>query len=194
LERVRDELNKIQASENRHLGLIELSESKLLEYILPEIERMKGVPQPEQYHHEGDCFTHTYLALKSLPRSASLRLAWAVLLHDIAKPLTIGKTADRITFNDHAAKSAELARGILRRLKFPKLEIDEIAWLVHYHMSVTQFDQMKPAKRVAFLTDAKFDDLMSLVEADSKGTYPVNLEMVANHILPPGFHRILFYP
>lgn len=177
-ERIRDELNKILTSPNRHLGIIELSESTLLSQIIPELELLKGVPQPEEYHHEGDCFTHTYLALKSLPRQASLRLTWAVLLHDIAKPLTRGKRDGIITFDNHATKSAELTRVILIRLKFPKVEIDEICWLVHYHMSITQIDQMRPSKRFSFLTDAKFDDLIKLVEADSKGTYPINLELV----------------
>lgn len=109
-ERLRDELNKIIESENRHLGLVELSESKLLKHIIPELEEMKGIPQPEDYHHEGDCFTHTYLALKSLPKQSPVYLCWAVLLHDIAKPDTIGKTDGRISFNDHASRSAKIDR------------------------------------------------------------------------------------
>lgn len=177
-ERVRDELNKILLSPNRHQGLVELSESKLLQHIIPELENMKSVPQPAEYHHEGDCFTHIYLALKSLEQGASLHLCWATLLHDIAKPLTIARADGKITFYDHATKSAEMARKILKRLKFSNIEINEISYLIHYHMSVAQIDQMRPGKRFAFLTDPRFSDLIRLVEADSKGTYPINLELV----------------
>lgn len=177
-ERVRDELNRIIQNENRHIGLIELSQSKILNYILPEVEKLKGVPQPAIYHHEGDCFTHTYLALKSLPKDASIRLCWAVLLHDIAKPITLEKKNGLLTFNEHAQKGSEMAKKILERLKFSKVEINEISWLIHYHMSVSQIDDMRPSKQLEFLTDPRFNDLIELVEADSRGTYPVNLDLV----------------
>lgn len=177
-ERVRDEINKIFANKNRHIGLVELSRSGILRHILPEVEKLKGVPQPIEYHHEGDCFTHTYLALRSLPPNAPLRLAWAVLLHDIAKPKTIKKERGKISFPGHAQESARIAEEIMKRFKFSKTETKEISWLIYYHMSVAQIDQMRPGKRLEFLTDPKFNDLIELVEADSKGTYPVNLDLV----------------
>lgn len=177
-ERIRDELNKILLSSNRHVGIVELSESGILKEIIPELEKMKGVAQPEEYHHEGDCFTHIYLALKSLPQDVSLVVCWAVLLHDIAKPVTLKIINGKVTFHDHATRSAEMSREILKRLKFSNSFIEDVAYLIHYHMSLSQIDQMKPSKKLDFLTDRRFEPLIELVGADSKGTYPINLEFV----------------
>ena len=179
VERVKDELDKIMASENRALGLIELSESELLKYIIPEIEEMKSVAQPEVYHKEGDVFVHTYLALKSLPPQTPVHICWAVLLHDIAKPSTMIREDGRIIFHDHAKESAKLAQTILKRLKFPNFTISSICWLIHNHMKIGQIQKMRPNKRLEFVLDPKFPDLIELARADSKGTYPINLSLVS---------------
>ena len=176
-ERIKDELDKIMASPNRSQGLIELSESGLLSYILPEVEALKGVPQPPEFHLEGDVFVHTYLALKSLPPKAPSHLGWAVLLHDIAKPLTLQKSGKRIIFHNHAQESAKLAEQILKRLKFSKFETYEICWLIENHMKIGDIAKMRPNKRLEFLLDPKFEDLIKLSLADSMGTYPIRTDL-----------------
>lgn len=177
-ERIRDELNKILICQNRHIGLVELSESGLLGFVIPELEKLKGVPQPIEYHHEGDCFTHTYLALKSLPKDAPLHLSWAVLLHDIAKPQTLIKEDGKIIFHDHAQISAEVAKKILERLKFSRVEINDICWLIENHMKIGDIDKMRPGKAYEFLLDSKFSDLIELARSDALGTYPQNTHLV----------------
>lgn len=177
-ERIRNELNKIMESKNRSTGLVELSESGILNFILPELEDLKGVAQPPQYHKEGDVFTHTYLALKSLPKDASLHLTWATLLHDIAKPQTEIRENDQIIFHDHAKASAIKATEILKRLKFSKIEISTISWLIDNHMRIAQIESMRPGKKAEFLLDHRFGDLLELARADTLGTYPPRLEML----------------
>ena len=85
MERIRDELNKIFVSSNREQGLRELDSTGLLKEVLPEISKLKGIPQPQEFHKEGDAFVHTCLALKSLPDNSPLTLVWATLLHDAGK-------------------------------------------------------------------------------------------------------------
>ncbi len=178
MERIKDELNKIMVCPNRHVALVELSESKILKYIMPEVEAMKSVPQPEEYHKEGDVFTHTYLALKALPDKSDLRLCWAVLLHDIGKPLTLIREKSRIIFHNHAQKSAEIASNILKRLKFSRVDRESIVFLVENHMRIVQFEKMRPAKKFKLLTHPLIDDLIKLVEADQQGKIPTQLEFV----------------
>ncbi len=76
-ERIRDELVRIFLSPNRVRGWDLLDASGLMRAILPELEAMKGVLQPEQFHPEGDVFVHTRLMLSLLPensfRSAGFR-------------------------------------------------------------------------------------------------------------------------
>jgi len=171
-ERIRDELDKIMANKNRHLGLIELSESGLLREILPEVENLKEVPQPVQFHKEGDVFVHIYLALKALEVDGHSHLAWAILLHDIAKPQTLIKEGERIIFHDHAEESAKVADKILTGLKFPNYEKNEIVWLVENHMKIAQIDKMRPYKKYLFVSNPKFNDLTRLAKYDALGTYP----------------------
>src|SRR5213079_1310212 len=70
-ERIREELVAIFLSENRTRGWDLLDASGLIRAILPELEAMKGVLQPEQFHPEGDVFVHTRLMLSLLPEKVS---------------------------------------------------------------------------------------------------------------------------
>ena len=83
-ERIREELVRIFTSSNRLRGWDLLDSSGLMRAILPEIDAMKGVLQPEQFHPEGDVFVHTRLMLQMLPEKVSVPLVFAVLFHDIA--------------------------------------------------------------------------------------------------------------
>src|SRR2546426_12726198 len=87
-ERIREELARIFLSPNRMRGWDLLDSSGLMRAILPELDRMKGVLQPEQFHPEGDVFEHTRLMLQFLPEKVSVPLVFAVLFHDVAKPVT----------------------------------------------------------------------------------------------------------
>src|SRR5713226_4111469 len=87
-ERIREELVRIFLSSNRVRGWDLLDASGLMSAILPELQAMKGVLQPEQFHPEGDVFVHTRLMLQLLPEEVSVPLVFAVLFHDVAKPVT----------------------------------------------------------------------------------------------------------
>src|SRR5712664_445520 len=88
-ERIRDELVRTFLSPNRVRGWDLLDASGLMHAILPELDVMKGVLQPEQFHPEGDVFVHTRLMLQLLPEKVSVPLVFAVLFHDVAKPVTV---------------------------------------------------------------------------------------------------------
>src|SRR4051794_34229012 len=66
VERVRDELVRILTEGGARRGFELLDASGMLDDLLPEIARMKGVAQPPQYHPEGDVWTHTLLLLEQL--------------------------------------------------------------------------------------------------------------------------------
>ena len=73
-ERIREEMVKIFTGPNPHQALKMLSELGILKAILPEIEAMKGVPQPEAFHPEGDVFEHTSLMLEKMKKIQPLSL------------------------------------------------------------------------------------------------------------------------
>jgi poly(A) polymerase len=78
-ERIRDELVRIFLSPNRIRGWDLLDSSGLMRAILPELDRMKSVLQPEQFHPEGDVFEHTRLMVQFLPEKVSVPLVFSVL-------------------------------------------------------------------------------------------------------------------
>jgi poly(A) polymerase len=125
-----------------------LDRSGLLQQVLPEIARMKGVEQPPQFHPEGDVWTHTLLMLDGLKVGTSPTLAWGVLLHDVGKPPTFKAPAGpdgRIRFDEHVEVGTQMAIEICRRLRFSNEDTDQIAALVANHLRFKDVPQMKPS-------------------------------------------------
>lgn len=144
-ERVRDELTKIFIGPRPEKGLDVLSDFAALNVLLPEVEAMKGVPQPPKFHPEGDVYVHTRLAL-SMMTLPTEELAWAVLLHDIGKPLTLSRKDDgQETFYCHDRLGAEMTETVLRRLRFSNKTIEHVTHAVRDHMRYAHVDKARPA-------------------------------------------------
>ena len=163
-ERVRDELARILTEGGARRGFELLDETALLEQILPEIAAMKGVPQPPQYHPEGDVWIHTRLMLEQM-REPSLTLALGVLLHDVGKPPTF-EIADRIRFNGHAHVGARMAVNIMSRLRFGSAEIRRVEMLVAQHSKFQEITKMRESTLKRFLRQDGFPELLELHRID----------------------------
>lgn len=177
-ERIRDELNKILILPNRDTAIKELDNLGLLKEILPELKKTQNVPQPREFHSEGDVFTHILLALKNA-QEAREELIWAILLHDIAKPQTIGfrskigKTS--ITFFDHDKISCEMAEDILRRLCFSHHFIHSVTWAISQHMRIINaFRGMSERKQKKLFSDQNIELLLDLTKADLSASLRAN--------------------
>ena len=171
-ERIRDELVRIFLSPNRTRGWDLLDSSGLMRAILPELDRMKGVLQPEQFHPEGDVFEHTRLMLQFLPEKVSVPLVFAVLLHDVAKPITatIDETG-RIRFSGHDRAGAQMAEQIMRRLRFSGAETEATVEMVRQHMVFKDVPKMREAKLKRFMARPTFDDELELHRVDCEGSH-----------------------
>jgi poly(A) polymerase len=171
-ERIREELVRIFLSPNRVRGWDLLDESGLLRAILPEIEPMKGCLQPEQFHPEGDVFTHTRLMLKLLPAKVSVPLVFSVILHDIAKPKTaqVDETG-RIRFNAHDRIGAEMTEQIMERLRFSRAEIDATVEMVRQHMVFKDVPKMRVAKLKRFMARPTFAEELELHRVDCESSH-----------------------
>jgi len=101
--------------------------------LLLEVAALRGIPQPEQYHAEGDAFIHTMLAVASVDDVADARVFWAVLLHDIGKAETTAFSHGRWRALGHAEAGAARVPGVMKRIGFPGLAHD-VAWLVRQHL------------------------------------------------------------
>ena len=173
-DRLRDELTRMFTHESRLESLQDLDTFGVLKILLPELEATKNVPQPEQYHAEGDVFKHSLLALSYLPKIVSGRLAWATLLHDIGKAPTYQPaeiTGDRIRFNHHFSEGAKQAEDLLKRLNFSKRTIEDITWMIHYHLAIAQLPDMRPGHAATFMNNPAFEDLLELHRADAHAAW-----------------------
>ncbi|MCX8090505.1 MAG: CCA tRNA nucleotidyltransferase [Verrucomicrobiae bacterium] len=154
-------------------GLELLRQSGLLEVVLPELAATIPCEQPPDYHPEGTVFTHLVLMLKHLPANPPPSLPWAVLLHDIAKPVTATRdpqTGER-HFYEHDKVGAEMAARILRRLRFPNKQIEEIVTCVRHHMQFKDAPRMRKATLRRMLLRPTFALELELHRLDCLGSH-----------------------
>ena len=130
-ERIRDELIKILESDKAYEGIMNLHKTKLLNYILPELE--KGVKVKQDRHHIYTVFKHSLLSLKHCP-SKDWRVRLAAMLHDIAKPQTKKIIKGVATFYNHEYAGAKMVNKMMRRLKFSNEDTQKVTNLIRHHM------------------------------------------------------------
>jgi len=133
-ERVRDEIEKIIASDKPSRGFLLMEQTGLLSLFLPELAACRGIDQ--KGYHRFDVLEHSliagdYAAAQHYPQDVRL----AALLHDIGKTPTRQLDESGIwTFYQHEIESEKLARGIMGRLRYPNALVDSVCHLIKEHM------------------------------------------------------------
>ena len=166
---MRDELTKMLTEGHARRAFELLDRTGLLNEVLPEIDRMKGVEQPPEFHPEGDVWIHTLLLLEKLPPHCSRTLAWGALLHDVGKPPTFRpprQAPDRIRFDGHVEVGTRMAEEICHRLHFSNEDTRQIAALVANHMRFADAERMKESTLKRFLRLPRFDEHLALHRID----------------------------
>lgn len=172
-ERIRDELVKMLVRPGAARAYDLLSDSGLMKEILPEVERMKGVRQPPDWHPEGDVFVHTRMLLEHLDRleSPPPALALACLFHDVGKPVTFEEKEGKIRFFQHAPVGARMTADIMRRLRFSNQEIEEVTACVENHMKFADVQKMREGKLKRFLGRETFPLELELHRIDCSSSH-----------------------
>jgi putative nucleotidyltransferase with HDIG domain len=170
-ERQRDELTKMLTEGHARRAFELLDATALLHEVLPEVEKMKGVAQPPQYHPEGDVWVHTLLLLSMLPAGVSKTLAWGALLHDVGKPPTFRIAPDRIRFDGHVEVGERMAEEIGQRFRMSNEEIEQIVALVANHLRFADVKNMKESTFKRFIRLPKFDEHLELHRIDCLGSH-----------------------
>ena len=134
MERVRDEIEKIIASDKPSIGFILMEKTGLLSLFLPELAACKEIDQ--KGFHKFDVLEHSLLACDYAAKMnypPDIRIA--ALLHDIGKPTTRKLDESGIwTFYQHEAESEKLTRQIMLRLRYPNAMTDTVCHLIKEHM------------------------------------------------------------
>ena len=122
-------------------------------------------------HHAYDIYTHVAGVVAGVPGDLTLR--WAALLHDVGKVPTFTLDENgRGHFLDHAAKGAEMADVILRRLKAPNALRERVVLLIEKHMLWLVPEKKQLRRQIVRLGQETVYQILSLQQADNsnKGT------------------------
>ena len=174
-ERVWQELSKglMEARPSRMFDVLRACGA--LQKILPELERLWGVPQPPQHHPEIDTGVHVMMVIDyAAKQNFTLPVRFAALVHDLGKGTTPVDILPRHI--GHEARSVQLLKDVAKRLKVPN-DCKELAVMVaKFHGKLHQVSHMKPSTLLSFLMELdairqpeRFADFLKACEADSRG-------------------------
>ncbi|MGE5452853.1 MAG: multifunctional CCA addition/repair protein [Acidobacteriota bacterium] len=174
-ERVWQELSRglMEARPSRMLDV--LRDCGALHRLLPEVDRLWGVPQRADYHPEVDTGVHLNMVLDMAARlGTALPVRYAALCHDLGK----GTTPDHILPRHlgHEGRSVDLLRTVSNRLRVP-VECKELAEVVaREHGNIHRSDDLGPAALIrlldrcdAFRKPDRFIQILQACECDARG-------------------------
>ena len=152
-----------------------LRECGALARLLPEVDRLFGVPQRADYHPEVDTGVHVMMALDcAAARSHPLAVRFAVLLHDLGKGLTPADDLPR--HPGHEARGMRAVEDVCARLRAPLACRDLARLVARYHGDIRRGPQLRASTIVRLLeaVDAlrrpkRFEQLMLACACDFHG-------------------------
>jgi len=177
-ERIRDEIDKILATDRPSTSLLLMEKTGLLGLLIPELAACRGVRQDRNGYgfHRFDVLDHSLLACdfaaRDFPGETRLCRCLAALYHDIGKPVTAQTGEDGgWTFYRHEKESAALAKAILSRFRYPNTVIDRVCHLIEEHMFCYTESWTDAAVRrfVIRAGEENLSDLFALRRADIYG-------------------------
>ncbi len=171
-----EELEKMLLTPNADRGLEDLWELEILKYVVPELYKCKGIPQPADYHHEGDVWNHTLQCVRSFTEEHLLDVRLAALFHDAGKAETFS-LKERIRFDHHATVSAEISEKALGRLGIANRRKEKISWLIKHHMMMGSFQEMKDESKARWYFHQWFPELLQVFWLDIAGTDPADFSL-----------------
>lgn len=174
-ERVWQELAKALMEPSPDVFIEVLRECGALAKLMPEVDRLFGVPQPPQHHPEVDTGVHVLLALRQAAQlSDDLCVRFAVLVHDLGKGTTPASELPRHRGHEH--RGVPLVEALCRRLRVPNdcRDLGRLVSKLHLHCHTAL--QLRPATVLkvfeqldAFRRPQRVEQFVLACEADARG-------------------------
>jgi tRNA nucleotidyltransferase (CCA-adding enzyme) len=152
-----------------------LRDCAALKVLMPEVNALFGVPQPEAHHPEIDTGVHTLSVLEQAAlHKQPLTVRWACLLHDLGKGLTPEHEWPRHIAHEH--KGLKPIKAVNERFKVPR-DCQELASLVgQYHTHGHRALELKASTLLELLQSfdvyrrpQRFEEFIAACEMDARG-------------------------
>ena len=175
IERVWQEIELALATAAPQEFVSVLKQCGALAVILPEVDALFGVPQPEKYHPEIDTGVHVLMSLEQAAKlSDDVAVRYATLVHDVGKAVTEKSKWPR--HHGHETLGIRLQQSIAQRLRVPNGHAQLAALVCEHHTKLHRLEQLRPSTLLELLEslDAmrqpeRLERFLLACEADARG-------------------------
>lgn len=174
-ERVWQEMHKALAERSPTRFIEVLRDCGALARILPELDKLFGIPQPEQHHPEIDTGIHTLMVLQqACELSDATDVRFAALMHDLGKGVT--PQSEWPHHIKHEERGAGIVVQVCKRLRIPNDYRDLAECTARFHLHYHRALELKPSTVVrtleqldAFRKPERYEKFLLASEADARG-------------------------
>jgi tRNA nucleotidyltransferase (CCA-adding enzyme) len=174
-ERVWAEIEAAMSAERPAVFIQVLRESGALAVLLPEVDCLFGVPQPEKYHPEIDAGAHVMMTIDLAARERwSGEIVFALLVHDLGKGLT--PKSEWPSHIGHEKKGIPLVDQVCARFRVPASFRELALKVCKLHLRCHRINEMRPPAIMKLIEDAdlirrpdRLQDFLRACEADYRG-------------------------
>ncbi|EJY4340162.1 multifunctional CCA addition/repair protein [Vibrio cholerae] len=174
-ERVWQEWHKSLSTHHPEVFLQVLRDCDALAVVLPEIDRLFGVPQPEKWHPEIDTGIHTLMVAKQAAQlSDSLLVRFAAQVHDLGKGVT--PPSEWPSHKLHCHTGLNIIESLCERIRVPNEFRDLALAVCAQHSNIHRADELKPATKLKVLglldvwrKPERLEQVLLCCEADHRG-------------------------
>lgn len=174
-ERVWQEWHKSLSTHHPEVFLQVLRDCGALAVVLPEIDRLFGVPQPEKWHPEIDTGIHTLMVAKQAAQlSDSLPVRFAAQVHDLGKGVT--PPSEWPSHKLHCHTGLNIIESLCERIRIPNEFRDLALAVCAQHSNIHRADELKPATKLKVLglldvwrKPERLEQVLLCCEADHRG-------------------------
>ena len=174
-ERVWQEMASALGEDRPSVFFEVLRDCGALARLLPELDRLWGVPQPAKWHPEIDTGVHVMLVLDMAARLApELEIRFAALCHDLGKGTTPAEILP--SHRGHEERSVAMLEAVCDRFRIPNRCRELARITARYHGLVHKVDELRPATILDLIEGAdglrrpeRFRQMLTACEADFRG-------------------------
>ncbi|HHY0362292.1 TPA: multifunctional CCA addition/repair protein [Vibrio cholerae] len=181
-ERVWQEWHKSLSTHHPEVFLQVLRDCDALAVVLPEIDRLFGVPQPEKWHPEIDTGIHTLMVAKQAAQlSDSLPVRFAAQVHDLGKGVT--PPSEWPSHKLHCHTGLNIIESLCERIRVPNEFRDLALAVCAQHSNIHRANELKPATKLKVLglldvwrKPERLEQVLLCCEADHRGRLGLEAE------------------